>query len=142
MGHHAESPSLWNLLQRERSCEPHGKAKEWKNHQYFIRLGKLRLRTVFSLRCGEGSIIAFTKSLARELAPAIQVNSVAPGGTVTDILKLFGEGYEQEEAAKYPLKRLGKPEEIAQSVLFLASDAGDFYTGQVINPNGGSVMNG
>ncbi|WP_059105499.1 SDR family NAD(P)-dependent oxidoreductase [Shouchella shacheensis] len=90
----------------------------------------------------KGGIISLTKSLARELAPLIQVNAVAPGGTLTDILTSFGENYIEEEAASYPLKRLATPEEIAQSVLFLASTAGDFYTGQVLNPNGGSVMNG
>lgn len=90
----------------------------------------------------KGGITAFTKSLARELAPHIQVNAVAPGGTFTDILASFGEGYCETEAAKYPLKRLAQPEEIANSAVFLASEYGDFYTGQVLSPNGGSVMNG
>ncbi|WP_068620969.1 SDR family NAD(P)-dependent oxidoreductase [Paenibacillus tuaregi] len=89
----------------------------------------------------KGGISSFTKALARELAPHINVNSVAPGGTFTDILADFGEGYEEEEAAKYPLKRLAQPEEIAKSVLFLASDDANFYTGQILGPNGGSVMN-
>ena len=48
----------------------------------------------------------------------------------------------EEESAKYPLKRLAQPEEIAKSVLFLASHHADFYTGQVLTPNGGVVMNG
>ncbi|WP_433943581.1 SDR family NAD(P)-dependent oxidoreductase [Paenibacillus sp. SN-8-1] len=89
----------------------------------------------------KGGISAFTKALARELAPHVNVNSVAPGGTFTDILADFGEGYEEEEAAKYPLKRLAQPQEIAKSVLFLASDDANFYTGQILGPNGGSVMN-
>ncbi|OBZ07594.1 3-oxoacyl-ACP reductase [Bacillus sp. FJAT-27264] len=89
----------------------------------------------------KGGITSFTKALARELAPHINVNSVAPGGTLTDILADFGEGYEEEEAAKYPLKRLAQPQEIAKSVLFLASDDANFYTGQVLGANGGSVMN-
>lgn len=89
----------------------------------------------------KGGITSFTKALARELAPHINVNAVAPGGTLTDILTEFGEGYIEEEAAKYPLKRLAEPQEIARSVLFLASDDANFYTGQVLGANGGSVMN-
>ncbi|WP_245639440.1 SDR family NAD(P)-dependent oxidoreductase [Viridibacillus arvi] len=90
----------------------------------------------------KGGISAFTKSLARELAPNITVNAVAPGGTLTDILLAFGDNYIEDESAKYPLKRLAQPEEIAKSVLFLASENADFYTGQILGPNGGGVMNG
>lgn len=105
-------------------------------------LGSLGCEEFVHYSAAKGGINAFTKALARELAPNILVNAVAPSGTWTDILKDFGENYPEEEAAKYPLKRLAQPEEIAKSILFLASDDANFYTGQVISPNGGIVMNG
>lgn len=105
-------------------------------------LGSLGCEEYAHYSAAKGGINAFTKSLARELAPHINVNAVAPGATLTDILVEFGENYIEEESAKYPLKRLAQPEEIAQSVLFLASACADFYTGQILGPNGGGVMNG
>lgn len=105
-------------------------------------LGSLGCEEYAHYSAAKGGINAFTKSLARELAPHINVNAVAPGATLTDILVEFGDNYIEEESAKYPLKRLAQPEEIAQSVLFLASASADFYTGQILGPNGGGVMNG
>jgi 3-oxoacyl-[acyl-carrier protein] reductase len=104
-------------------------------------LGQLGCEEFTHYSAAKGGVISFTKALARELAPDILVNAVAPGGTMTDILTSFGENYIEEEAAKYPLKRLAEPQEIAKSVLFLASDYANFYTGQVLGPNGGGVMN-
>ncbi|AGE21866.1 3-oxoacyl-(acyl-carrier-protein) reductase [Geobacillus sp. GHH01] len=105
-------------------------------------LGQLGCEAFSHYSAAKGGINAFTKSLARELAPEILVNAVAPSGTWTDILIPFGENYAEIEAQKYPLKRLAQPEEIAKSVLFLASDYANFYTGQILGPNGGVVMNG
>ncbi|MFF5996746.1 3-oxoacyl-ACP reductase family protein [Lysinibacillus sp. KU-BSD001] len=105
-------------------------------------LGSLGCEEFTHYSAAKGGINAFTKALARELAPHILVNAVAPSGTYTDILKEFGENYIEEESAKYPLKRLAHPEEIAKSVLFLASEHANFYTGQILTPNGGVVMNG
>ncbi|OAB45336.1 SDR family NAD(P)-dependent oxidoreductase [Paenibacillus glacialis] len=89
----------------------------------------------------KGGITAFTKSLARELAPYVLVNAVAPGGTFTDIRSSLEETQDKNDA-RYLLNRLAFPQEIARSVLFLASDDGSIYTGQVLGANGGSVMNG
>ncbi|WP_431028031.1 SDR family NAD(P)-dependent oxidoreductase [Lysinibacillus sp. LZ02] len=105
-------------------------------------LGSLGCEEFTHYSAAKGGINAFTKALGRELAPHILVNAVAPSGTYTDILKEFGENYIEEESAKYPLKRLAHPEEIAKSVLFLASEHANFYTGQILTPNGGVVMNG
>jgi len=104
-------------------------------------LGSLGCEEYTHYSAAKGGINAFTKALARELAPNILVNAVAPSGTLTSLLEAFGENYVEEESAKYPLKRLAKPEEIAKTVVFLASKHADFYTGQIIGPNGGVVMN-
>lgn len=105
-------------------------------------LGSLGCEDFTHYSAAKGGINAFTKALARELAPEINVNAVAPSGTLTDILEAFGENYIEEEASKYPLQRLAKPEEIAQTILFIASEQANFFAGQIISPNGGVVMNG
>ncbi|WP_062200381.1 SDR family NAD(P)-dependent oxidoreductase [Massilibacterium senegalense] len=105
-------------------------------------LGMLGAEYFAHYAASKGGIISLTKSLARELAPYILVNGIAPAATWTTIINEFGEGYEEKEAAKYPLKRFGQPEEIAKTALFLASDDSAFYTGQILCPNGGVVMNG
>lgn len=89
----------------------------------------------------KGAIIAFTKALAKEEAPSnIQVNAVAPGAIYTDMLAGLDDDSLQIVIDETPSGRLGKPEDIAETVLFLASERADFITGQVISPNGGFVI--
>ncbi|MBS7560178.1 SDR family oxidoreductase [Pseudomonas sp. RC4D1] len=106
-------------------------------------LGQLGCANLCHYSAAKGGIIAFTKSLARELAPhAVRVNAVAPGGTLTPMVKRLGPAYVKEEAARYPLQRLGTADEIAHTVVFLSSEKASFTTGQVLGVNGGGVMNG
>lgn len=89
----------------------------------------------------KGGVIALTKALARELAPGgINVNSVAPGPTETDMLRANPDEYRDEVRATIPLRRWGQPRDVALTVLFLVSEAGAYYAGQVLSPNGGTVM--
>lgn len=89
----------------------------------------------------KAAVIGFTKALAKELAPSgICVNCVAPGVIKTDMLSSFDESTLSSLAEETPLGRLGTPEDIANVLLFLASDKADFITGQVISPNGGFVI--
>lgn len=106
-------------------------------------LGQLGCENLCHYSAAKGGIIAFTKALARELAPkGVRVNAVAPGGTLTPMVERLGPSYIKEESAKYPLKRLGSAEEIANGVVFLASEKASFSTGQVLGVNGGGVMAG
>ncbi|MBQ9097429.1 MAG: 3-oxoacyl-ACP reductase FabG [Clostridia bacterium] len=89
----------------------------------------------------KAAVIGFTKALAKELAPSgICVNCVAPGVIKTDMLASFDECALAALSEETPLGRLGTPEDIANVLLFLASDKADFITGQVISPNGGFVI--
>lgn len=89
----------------------------------------------------KAAMLALTRSWARELAPHILVNAVAPGPTDTPLLgfdSLTPEQQAQETA--HPLGRIGKPEEVAAAVLFLASPQASLFTGQCLGANGGATM--
>ena len=89
----------------------------------------------------KAGVIGLTKSLAKELGSrGITVNAVAPGFINTDMTASLSEKVKEEASKNIPLKRLGDPEDIANLVGFLASDAANYITGQVINVDGGMVM--
>lgn len=92
----------------------------------------------------KGAIRGFTTTLARDLAPEIRVNALAPGPISGEWQTEWGVSPEHidEAIAMNPLKRFGKPEEIAETVLFLASDGAGYITGQVIHVDGGWVVAG
>jgi acetoacetyl-CoA reductase len=89
----------------------------------------------------KGAIISFTESLARELArKGVTVNAVAPGFIETDMVNGMPEAALTQVKAMTPMGRLGKPEEIADAVVFLASNRASYVTGQVLGVNGGMYM--
>ena len=92
----------------------------------------------------KGAIVAFTRSLSSQLAARnIRVNGVAPGPIWTPLIPAT---FDAEKVAKFgtnvPLKRAGQPNEVAPAYLFLACDDGSYFTGQVLHPNGGEIING
>ncbi|MDQ1160015.1 NAD(P)-dependent dehydrogenase (short-subunit alcohol dehydrogenase family) [Chryseobacterium sp. SORGH_AS 447] len=90
----------------------------------------------------KGAIVSFTRSLALQAkSKGIRVNAVAPGPVATPLTeKTFGD--EEEDYSKPPLERNASTDEIATCFLFLATDASVQMTGQVLHPNGGSIVNG
>ncbi len=104
------------------------------------RVGSLG-ETVYS--AAKGGAIAFTKGLAREMARFnINVNSVCPGPTDTPLLAAVPDKFKEAFIRATPMRRLAQPHEIADAVLFFASDRSNFITGQVLSVNGGLAIVG
>lgn len=89
----------------------------------------------------KAAVVGLTRSLARELGPkGVRINCVAPGITATDMTRDRIETGLQEYLDKLPIGRIGEPEDIANAVVFLASEKSSFITGQVIHCNGGMYL--
>jgi 3-oxoacyl-[acyl-carrier protein] reductase len=89
----------------------------------------------------KAGIDALTKTLARQLAQhGINVNAVAPHAIETEMSAQWSEERRKEIIASIPLGRLGKPEDVANAVLFLTSDEASFITGEILDVNGGALM--
>ena len=89
----------------------------------------------------KAGVIGFTKTVAREYAPrGINVNAIAPGYIETPMTEALPEKAKEELKRMIPMDRLGKPEDVAEAVLFLVSEASTYITGQVLHVNGGIYM--
>jgi NAD(P)-dependent dehydrogenase (short-subunit alcohol dehydrogenase family) len=92
----------------------------------------------------KGAVRALTASLARDLAPLIRVNAISPGAIEANWEADWdiSPAHVEQAVQMTPLKRMGRPEEIAEATLFLASDGGGYITGQVLQVDGGWLMTG
>jgi 3-oxoacyl-[acyl-carrier protein] reductase len=88
----------------------------------------------------KGGVLAFSKSLARDLAPRVRINVLCPGWIETAFAQGADDDFRAEVAESTPLKRWGRPEDVAAAALWLASPEAAFITGQSVNINGGVVM--
>lgn len=89
----------------------------------------------------KAGVIGFTKTIAREFAQrGINVNAIAPGYIETPMTDVLPEKTKEELRRLIPMERLGRPEDVAEAVLFLVSEASSYITGQVLNVNGGIYM--
>ena len=89
----------------------------------------------------KAGVIGFSKAAAKELAPrGITVNVVAPGFIATDMTAVLKDSIREKLVEGIPLGALGKPEHVADAVLFFVSDAASYITGQTLNVDGGMVM--
>lgn len=92
----------------------------------------------YEYAASKAAIIGVTRNLARELAPNnIRVNAIAPGMTETDMGAQIEDALKQEILGKVIMRRMGKPEEIANAIAFVASDMASYMTGQVLRVDGG-----
>jgi 3-oxoacyl-[acyl-carrier protein] reductase len=92
---------------------------------------------IMDYSASKGAVINLTKTMAKELAPYINVNTIAPGHTNTEMTKSLPEEVRRNMIEGSYLKRLAEPEDIARAILFLASSDADFITGQVLLVDGG-----
>ncbi|MGH7391162.1 MAG: SDR family NAD(P)-dependent oxidoreductase [Candidatus Rokuibacteriota bacterium] len=105
------------------------------------RGGAVRVTSHYA--AAKSGVVGFTRHLALEVGPdGITVNAVAPGTTATERVKALRTPEESRRIAEQtiPLRRLGEPAEIAEAILYLASDAASFVTGATLDVNGGQVM--
>ena len=117
--------------------------RQWQHHQYIIDLWSPRRARCVGL-CGKQAskhaVEGLTKSAALEAAASgVRVNAVAPGPIETEMLNRFTGSAERKAGlvAGVPLQRVGKPDEIANAIVFLASDRSSFTTGQALFVDGG-----
>ncbi len=88
----------------------------------------------------KAALISLTQQLAHELAPSIRVNAVAPAVVKTTFARALYEGHEEQAAARYPLARLGEPDDVAGPVAFLLSSDAAWITGQTLVIDGGGSL--
>ncbi len=121
------------------ACLPHMIAAGGGRIVNFASLaGKEGLAGIAAYSAASGGVIAFTKALSREVAQhGVLVNCVAPGPIDTDMIRVLGSEVVERMIADSPMKRLGRAEEVAELVAWLASDASTFNTGAVFDVSGG-----
>ncbi|WP_158848968.1 SDR family oxidoreductase [Saccharothrix deserti] len=90
----------------------------------------------------KAALIRLTEELAWQLGPKVRVNAVAPAVVKTRFAEALYSGREEEAANGYPMKRLGVPEDVARLVVFLASDAAEWITGETVRVDGGLLATG
>lgn len=88
-------------------------------------------------QASKGGLLALTRAFAADYAPTVRVNTILPGAVVTGLWAGIGEDERKRIAAKCPLKRNGRPEDVAQVALFLASDMSSYMTGSAVVVDGG-----
>lgn len=99
--------------------------------------GFLGAAVVLAYTSAKGGLITLTKSFAKELAPSIRVNAVAPSNVMTGMVKGAGPALIEQFREQTPLKRIAAPEELAKAILFLASDDASYITGEMLVVDGG-----
>jgi 7-alpha-hydroxysteroid dehydrogenase len=102
-------------------------------------MGRIAGRGYLAYGTAKGALAHYTRLAAADLAPRIRVNAIAVGSVATSALDIVMQTDELREAleAGTPLKRIGRPEEIAAAIVYLASEAGAYVTGKILEVDGG-----
>lgn len=105
------------------------------------QLGQIGGIELVHYSAAKAGIIGMTKALAREVSSqGVRVNAVAPGPINTPLVRALSDEWRAAKAAELPLGYFGEPEDVAETVAFLCSDAAQIYVGQTLSPNSGDVM--
>lgn len=130
---------VMNLLQLASKIMMFQKSGSIINLSSIVGLEGIPGKLVYS--AAKGAVAAMTKTAAKELASqGIRVNAVAPGMIDTDMLKSVGDEKMKEQLANIRMGRLGTPEEVADAILFLASDLSGYVTGEILGVNGSMMV--
>lgn len=130
---------VMNLLQLASKIMMFQKSGSIINLSSIVGLEGIPGKLVYS--AAKGAVAAMTKTAAKELASqGIRVNAVAPGMIDTDMLKSVGDEKMKEQIANIRMGRLGTPEEVADAILFLASDLSGYITGEILGVNGSAIV--
>src|SRR5690606_622233 len=99
------------------------------------------IRPAAPYAAAKGAVIALTKTLSRELSPhGVRVNAISPGPIATTMFASGGDDASSAGAARTLVGRMGRPDDMAAGVLYLASDESTYVTGEVLRINGGSLI--
>lgn len=105
------------------------------------QLGQIGGIELVHYSAAKAGVIGLTKALAREVSKrGVRVNAVAPGPINTELVRNLSDDWRRAKAAELPLGHFGEPEDVAETVAFLASPAAGIYVGQTLGPNSGDVM--
>jgi 3-oxoacyl-[acyl-carrier protein] reductase len=105
------------------------------------QLGQIGGTEMVHYSASKAGVIGLTKALAREVsAKGVQVNAIAPGPILTDMMAEETEEWANKKLSELPMARFGEAHEVAPTAVFLASDDSSYYVGQTLGPNGGDVM--
>lgn len=105
------------------------------------QLGQIGGIELVHYSAAKAGIIGMTKALAREVSSSgVRVNAVAPGPINTPLVRALSDDWRAAKASELPLGHFGEPEDVAETVAFLCSDAALIYVGQTLSPNSGDVM--
>jgi 3-oxoacyl-[acyl-carrier protein] reductase len=136
-----------NVLSVVNFCQAVIPTMQQKGYGRIVNVASIRAHEVaasnriMAYSASKAAIVNLTAALAKEFAPKIAVNAVSPGFTQTDITENWTEAvWKQVETSL--LGRIGKPEELAEAIIFLASDKASFITGQTLVVDGGYMISG
>lgn len=131
-----KGPLVWSRLVWEASMKEGG-----GSIVNVASIGGLSVEPTIGIYNGtKAALLHLTRTLAAELAPQVRVNAVAPGLVRTDMARALWERDEEAIAGRIPMKRLGEPADIADAVVFLASDAASWVTGHTMVVDGGMLL--
>ena len=142
VGRRAEHQPQGHFSLHPRGLPPAVQIEIWPDHQYRQRLRPDGQPGQANYSASKAGVIGLTRTVSRELASrGVTVNAVAPGFIATDMTDKLGEEMLGKIKEEIPLKRLGLTQDVSDAVLFLASDAAEFITGQVLTVDGGLRYN-
>jgi 3-oxoacyl-[acyl-carrier protein] reductase len=122
------------LIERVLPRFEHGTIVNISSRAYLGNFGQ------FNYSMSKGALVGLTRALALALAPAVRVNAVAPGLIGTEMSMAIPADVRQKMVSAIPMGRMGRPEEVAETVAFLASDDSAYITGEVITVGGGRSL--